>query len=100
MGKIVYISGKITGDDNYMQKFSEAEERLTKNGFSVINPTVINRFSFLNYSQFLHVDYALLDCCDAIYMLKDWNDSHGAKLERSHAWEKGKEIMYEQGDVL
>jgi hypothetical protein len=48
-----------------------------------------------SYEQFLHIDYALIDCCDCIYMLKDWKDSNGARLELNYAKCKGKEILYE-----
>lgn len=30
MNKIIYISGKITGDENYIKKFAEAEKILTE----------------------------------------------------------------------
>jgi hypothetical protein len=48
-----------------------------------------------SYEQFLHIDYALIDCCDCIYMLKEWKDSNGARLELNYAKCKGKEILYE-----
>lgn len=92
----VYISGKITGDDNYKVKFAEAENILAKKGFNVINPCKVGEYEFLSYEQFLHIDYALIDCCDGIYMLRDWKDSNGARLEFNYAKCKGKEILYEE----
>lgn len=66
-------------------------------GYNVINPCDISLYEdFLTYEQFLHIDYALIDCVDAIYMLKDWNDSNGARLELNYAKGKGKEILYEK----
>jgi hypothetical protein len=34
----LYISGKITGDENYQEKFAEAERRLVDAGYEVVNP--------------------------------------------------------------
>ena len=68
MNKIIYISGKITGDENYVKKFAEAERILTEKGFKVINPCKIGEYEFFSYEQFLHIDFALIDCCDALFM--------------------------------
>lgn len=34
----VYISGLVTGIDDYMERFSNAEKELKEQGFSVVNP--------------------------------------------------------------
>lgn len=93
----VYISGKMTGDAHYVQKFAKAEIELMAKGHDVINPCDIGGLygTIFDYEQLLHIDYALIDCVDAIYMLKDWKDSNGAKLELNYAKCKGKEILYE-----
>lgn len=33
-----YISGPVTGNENYMQQFEEAEQKIKACGFNVINP--------------------------------------------------------------
>ena len=38
--KKVFISGKITGDPNYREKFDKAEKELTEQGHLVMNPSV------------------------------------------------------------
>lgn len=38
----VYISGSITGTDDYMERFSKAEKELEAQGFGVINPAKVN----------------------------------------------------------
>lgn len=90
----VYISGKITGDTNYVKKFAEAEFDLRTRGYNVINPCDLC-YPFLSYEQFMHIDFALIDVSDAVYMLKDWEESVGAMREKVYAESKGKDIMYE-----
>lgn len=93
----VYISGKITGDKDFKRKFLKAKIKLIKQGFNVINPCDISIYEgFLSYEQLLHIDFALIDVADAIYLLKDWTDSNGARLELNYAKSKGKEILYEK----
>lgn len=82
----VYISGPITGVDDYLEKFNAAEEYLKSNGHEVINPAKLNSImpETLDYSEYMRLDYQYLDLCDAIYLLKDWNISPGSKLELNH----------------
>lgn len=91
----IYISGKITGDDNYKSKFAEAERILTEKGFNVINPCKVGEYEFFSYEQFLHIDFALIDCADALFMLEDWKDSKGALREWHYAQSHGKTIIFQ-----
>lgn len=91
----VYISGKITGDSNYRDKFALVERNLIKKGYDVVNPCHLGEYDFFSYEQYMHVDFALIDVCDAIYMLKDWTGSSGARREKEYAEKLGKKIMYE-----
>lgn len=92
---IVYISGKITGDPDYIRKFADAELSLRAKGYNIINPCDVGEYRFLSYEQYMHVDFALIDVCDAIYMLKDWTGSSGARREKEYAEKQGKKVMYE-----
>ena len=38
--KTVYLAGKITGDPFYRSKFYEAQKKLEKGGFIVVNPAL------------------------------------------------------------
>ena len=39
--KTVYLAGKITGDPFYRSKFYEAQKKLEKGGFIVVNPALL-----------------------------------------------------------
>ena len=93
----IYISGPISGTTDYMARFEKAEKDLSKNGYRVINPAKLTESLPLNisYEEIMELDLLLLGKSDAIYMLKDWKDSNGAKLELNYAKCKGKEIIYE-----
>lgn len=83
MSKRIYISGAITGDKDYLEKFTSIEKSLTKRGFKVINPAKLAGImpSDATHEDYMTVCVSLLHLCDAIYVLKDWVKSEGAKEE-------------------
>jgi len=89
----VYISGKITGDENYRSKFAKAERVLRFAGFNPVNPTKgepENR----EWQWYMRRDIKKLCNCDKICMLYDWQESKGATIENSIARELGMPVMY------
>lgn len=93
----VYISGAITGTDDYMERFKKAEDKLTGEGMSVINPALINSNmpKDTTYEEYLKIDFCLLEMCDAIYMLRGWEESRGANREYGYALASDMIIMHE-----
>lgn len=79
----IYVSGKITGDDNWKEKFQKAENALRKMGFTVLSPRMID--ATLSYEDYMTIDFAMISVCDSIYMLDDWEQSPGAKRELEYA---------------
>lgn len=94
---MIYISGKITGTDDCLQRFERAEKHLNNmNITDVINPAKVNSYlPELSYSQYIKISLCMLEMCDTIYMLKGWEDSTGAKLEWEFAKANNYKIMYE-----
>ena len=94
----IYISGKITGTDDYIERFKEVEEHLgLLYNYEVVNPaTMLDHLpDTTTHAEYMHVSYALLDICDGIYLMDGWKDSKGAVMEYDYALEKGLIILYE-----
>lgn len=92
----VYIAGKITGDPNYREKFAKAEEELRSQGYTAImNPAILPESEYFTWEDYMEVTGAMLYVCDTIYMLADWKDSKGAKMELSAAERREYTILYQ-----
>lgn len=92
----IYISGKITNTDDYIKRFEKAEKELIRQGYEVINPARISAcLPALEHEEYMRIDFALLEVCDAIYMLKGWGDSKGAREEYIQAFQDDKLILFE-----
>ena len=93
----VYISGKISGLDFEIvkTKFTEAEDFLTELGIEVVNPLKNGLCKDDTWINHLCKDIELLHACDAIYMMKGWNDSMGACVEYDFAVRTKKTILFE-----
>lgn len=103
----VYISGKMTGlsEEKIWDNFRKVETFLVKHGHhygnkkieSVMNPAVtyaMQKFNAFSYEDWLRIDFAMLDACDAVVLLPNWKDSMGAKREIAYAYKHGKAVSY------
>lgn len=79
----VYLSGKISGlsEVEYKTKFNSAELFLTGLGYSVINPVSFDEIKDGSWKDYMKRDLQLLLGCDYIYLLDNWEDSKGARIE-------------------
>lgn len=96
----VYISGKITGTDDYMERFSAAEMFLRSKGYEVINPAKENAHfpEDTTWETYMKESIKMLMDCDYIYLLDGWELSAGAKMEAKIAtWVK---IPWLRGDAV
>ena len=95
--KKVYISGPITGTDDYMERFAKAEKELTEKCYSVVNPAKVNAQlpEDTGYEEYMKMSFCMLEMCDSICMLKGWEKSCGANREYGYALAKDMIIIFE-----
>jgi hypothetical protein len=94
-----YISGKITGlpEHEYKANFEAAEMHLRAQGRETINPVTLcaELPTDSTWDDYMALCLRALLKCKRIYMLRNWGDSRGARVERAVAIELGLEIIYQ-----
>lgn len=103
MQKTIYISGKITGTEDYEERFLKAEMELRSRGFNVLNPVKAGKWlerylapKFPTWVEYMKQDLKSMMVADCIYMLKGYRESKGARLELFLAKFLQYEIIYEE----
>lgn len=79
----VYLSGKITGDSNYRQKFNTMTEELLSYGYVVFNPAVLpDGFEYSSSKYFLYIS----DNGSIILYIMDTMDNLCTAKELAEKW--------------
>lgn len=94
----IYISGAVSSDADYYNKFENAAKMLAKEFpyHTIVIPTRLSKITeqgSLLYKEYLLIDMFLLSSCSAIYLLDDWEESAGAIAEVFFAQACGLEVM-------
>ena len=93
----VYISGPISGTNDYRKRFARIESDLKSTGYDTVNPAEATAHlpEDTTWRTYMGESLRLLCGCDAIYLMWNWDKSQGAKLEYSVAIRLGMPIMVE-----
>ena len=90
-----YISGKITGQANYLSLFRLAEIELKRLGYKALNPTLLPANHDKTWNSFMREDLKALLDCDGIYMLDNHSRSPGAMIELRLAQSLNFKVLYQ-----
>lgn len=85
----LYLSGKISGDANYCQKFMKADIRLREAGYSVIENPVLCAEPGDDWNTAMRKVLSVMLTCEGVALLPGWEDSKGAVIEAQLALEVG-----------
>lgn len=98
MKERIYISGKITGTEDYLERFENAQKMLEEEGYSVLNPASVcsNMPEDTEYEEYMAICFTMLLMCRKVFMMKGWENSPGAIREREYAMVRDYEVIYEE----
>lgn len=110
----IYISGRISGNPQHEQEFRKAALELSMAGHKAVVPQDIPPHEHdgpcpASYASapgghsaacYLRTDLSFMLTCDAIYLLRGWEKSVGARLEFSVAAMCGLTILYQEASEL
>lgn len=106
----LYLAGPMRGKPNYnFDEFDRMEQQLKDEGYTVVSPAAMDRL-YEGWDKYVPDDFVVnsdfvrrcmkrdLDAiydCDAIYLLKGWEESTGAKAEYALAVCLGLQVIYQ-----
>lgn len=92
----IYIAGKITGlyTKRVNEYFHEAKQLIERWGFEPVSPLDYGDKS-KSWVENMLILLPILNTCDGIYLLDNWDESDGAKIEKKFAEKKGMFVIKE-----
>ncbi|HBT4785534.1 TPA: DUF4406 domain-containing protein [Klebsiella variicola subsp. variicola] len=92
----IYIAGPMTGLEGCNRPaFVDAAFQLASDGHCVLNPAILP--DGLTQPQYMDICVAMLRCANAIYLLRGWETSAGARAEKALAEKLGLISIYQDG---
>lgn len=90
----IYIAGPMSGIPNFNRPAFHSEAlRLSHHGHVILNPATLP--DGLSQSEYMDICLAMIRCADAIFMLRGWQRSAGAKAELALAKKLNLEIIHQ-----
>lgn len=92
----IYIAGPISGrEETASIEFEKAELKLKAQGYEVINPMKLPHNHNKAWVSYMRECLKELLDCEIIYMLRDYRDSPGARVELNLAIDLGIAVHYQ-----
>lgn len=93
----IYISGGITGVENYREKFDTCRRVLADlyPEAEIIDPSEILSLlpETLTWEEYMNISMEILKVCDTICMMQKWKYSKGASKEYEYAIEHNYKML-------
>ena len=78
----VYIAGKITGDQNYREKFGFVQKQLEAEGYIVLSPATLP--VGMSTADYMRICFAMIDTADEIAFLDDYEKKRRVRKKNMH----------------
>lgn len=95
----IYISGRISGNGNAGSEFREAFQKVREMypDADIFNPMEaareLGKSLHFDYDDYMRIDMAFLQLCDAVAMIPGWESSRGANREYGYATGTGMQVI-------
>jgi hypothetical protein len=100
---LIYIAGSITGIEDFKARFEQAKVEVAQLGYEPVSPCDVTKpFPDTGAKEIwlacMKLDIPALLNCDGIYLLRGWENSRGARLEKLIADGLDMLVLYQAED--
>ena len=100
---LIYIAGPITGIEDFKERFERAKVEVARLGFEPVSPVDICKpFEDTGKEEIwlacMKLDIPALLNCHGIYLLRGWENSRGARLEKLIADGLDMLVLYQESE--
>ena len=88
----IYIAGKVTGDEHYLTKFTQAARTVTSLGHIPLTSAALPQG--LTEADYMRISLAMIESSDLVLFLPDFIQSAGANIEYLLCQKTGKPWDY------
>ena len=97
---IIYIAGKVSGIEMEARVlFKTAEIKLLLQGHDVINPMELEHDHDKTWQSYMRECISAMMKADALYLLPNWRESKGARIEVQLAHNLGIKIFFNLKEI-
>ena len=89
----LYLSGRISGNDNYKEEFATARAQLENADYDVCDPTTFGFPEDIPWAEAMKYDIREMFLCEGVALLPGWENSPGARVEEKLARDLGMAVM-------
>ena len=96
MSVLLYLSGPVTGEPGYREKFRAIEQQLTSRGYSVVNPAGLEQVlptDDMTWDEIMTFCIDILARCDSMVQMPGWEKSLGCQQEYGYALGTGIPVL-------
>ena len=90
--KKIFLSGPITGREDYRARFAQAAAYYRRKGCAVLNPAELPEG--MEPAEYMRICLSMIDVADAVVFLPGMGQSPGSNVERAYAYYARKEILH------
>lgn len=95
--KKCYIAGKMGGltTEEYTENFEIGKKEVAAMGMEPISPADLPHDHDRTWTSYMKEDLIAMLGCDAVYALRNWRHSPGARVEINLALEMGMQVIHQ-----
>lgn len=79
----IYLAGPIRGVPDYKERFEAVRRKIEEDKNIALDPSLLPEC--MEQADYMRISMAMIQSADAMLLLKGWENSEGARIEKAYA---------------